>query len=69
MTERARGTRRNRGLVLMVIGVAFLLATMALTMGEVTTTIAQVVRVLFIVGMAMLVAGVGFYLSARSWPS
>ncbi len=66
MTDRARGTRRNIGLVLMAIGVALLLFFILLSLGETTTTAARVKIVVSMAGIAALAAGAVFYLLARS---
>jgi hypothetical protein len=69
MTDRAPGTRRNTGLVLMAIGVALLLFFIVLSIGEITPLIAWVGGVVFIAGIAALAAGAVFYMLARSRPS
>ena len=66
MAERAPGTRRNAGLFLMACGVVFLLFSMALTLSEVTTFIAQVRIVVLIAGLTALAAGAILYGLARS---
>ena len=53
----------------MAMGVALLLLFVVLSIGDVTTTIAQVGLVVFIVGIAALAAGAVFYVLARSRPS
>ena len=66
MGDRAPGTRRNRGLVLMAIGVGFLLLFIVLSLGEATTSGARVRVVMSIVGIAALAAGAVLYMLART---
>ena len=66
MTDRAPGTRRNRGLVLMAGGVVFLLFFIVLSISEVATYVAQIRIVMFIAGIAAVSAGAVFYLLSRS---
>ncbi len=66
MADRAPGTRRNRGLILMAIGVGCLLFFIVLSLSEDTTSVAQVRIVMSIVGIAALVAGAVFYMLAKS---
>ena len=66
MADRAPGTRRNRGLILMAIGVGFLLLSIVLSLGEVTVSVARVRIVVSIAGIAALAAGAVFYMLARS---
>ena len=66
MADRAPGTRRNRGLILMAIGVGCLLIFIVLSLGEVTVYVARVRIVLSIVGIAALAAGAVFYMLAKS---
>lgn len=65
MSDRAPGTRRNRGLVLMAIGVAFLLFFIVLSLSE-DTSVTRVRIVLSIAGIAAFAAGAVFYMLARS---
>ena len=66
MSDRAPGTRKNRGLVLMAIGVAFLLFFIVLSINEDTTSNARVRIVMSIAGIAAFAAGAVFYMLARS---
>ena len=66
MTERPPGTRRNRGLALMAVGVAFLILFIFLSLNDVTTEVARASKVIFIVGIAILAAGAVLYGLARS---
>ncbi len=66
MTNRAPGTRRNKGLALMAVGALLLLVFSMLSLGEVTTAVARVSGVVFIVGIATLVAGLVLYGLARA---
>ncbi len=66
MGDRAPGTRRNRGLVLMAIGIAFLLFFIVLSISEDSTSVAQVRIVMSIAGIAAFAAGAVFYMLARS---
>ena len=66
MTNRAPGTRRNRGLVLMAIGVACLLFFIVLSLSEATTSVARVRIVVSIVGIAAVATGAVLYMLARS---
>ena len=66
MTDRAPGTRRNRGLILMAIGVGFLLFFIVLSLSEATASIARVRIVMSIVGIAAFAAGAVSYMLARS---
>ncbi len=66
MADRAPGTRRNRGLILMAIGVGCLLFFIVLSLSEDTTSVARVRIVMSIVGIAALAAGAVFYMLARS---
>ncbi len=65
MADRARGTRRSMGLILMTAGVVLLLFTITLTLSEMTTSIAHVRDVVFVVGIAALLIGGAFYGLAR----
>jgi amino acid transporter len=66
MTDRAPGARRNAGLVLMAVGVAFLLFSIVLSLGEATTSDARVSSMALIIGIAALGTGLVFYMLARS---
>ncbi len=66
MTDRAPGTWRNRGLVLMAIGVGFLLLFIVLSLGATTTSGARVRAVVSIVGIAAVATGAVLYMLARS---
>jgi uncharacterized protein YjeT (DUF2065 family) len=65
MSQRAPGTRKSQGLILMAVGVVLMLLFTALSLTDVTTTIARANNVLLIAGVVTLAAGAALYSLAR----
>ncbi len=66
MSQRAPGTRRAQGLVLLAIGVVLMLIFTALSLTEVTTTTARASSVLLVGGVVILATGAILYSLART---
>ncbi len=69
MSQRAPGTRRAQGLVLLAIGVVLMLIFTALSLTEVTTTTARASSALLIGGVVILATGAILYSLARTVPA
>ena len=50
----------------MALGMILMLVCIALTISEMSSWLVQARNVVFVVGAAMLIAGVGFYMLARA---
>lgn len=66
MSQRAPGTRRSQGLVLMAAGVALMLVFTIFSLREATSTVTQIKGAAIITGSIALAAGAILYVAARA---